>query len=638
MMPERKELVAGWLQDKAKALQTHYRARNEQWADDRAILYQAYKKAIPDFPNILSAEPRNQHRLALDIMTLREPRFLVQIHDQDAAEQDLMNMVERFAIGLYREIDHAWRTAGNRYWVRDLDWYILMGGFAVRPIVMRDKDGDTVFRAQVCDPMEVCPEYSEDGLRCVCRLYTTYGRDIKQRAKRNGWNAEHLDMLPDDNEVDILDAYWVEEDDTPYGGPGVYNALQVAGKEVKPPTLEKQFSRIPVIVGPSSGSPFKAFMGMYNWPWGKPDWDWTASAWEGMFAPARETYKDLDELLSLMAKIVKDAAKYPIIEKTRQGQPKYGPQAFAKSKKLTYQTGEEVGPMQAPTSPRERGELLEYYVGSIQRSGLSFTAFGSLGMEVSGVTLEQLILASQSVLSPYVEASQYVMAQTLMMLMDQYRRGKFKDVDLLTRQNTRNVGERWYIESFKRTDIPKTVHLQVIKPLALPDTKLARIQALRAAYGDNRPLFSEQTGMEKLLEDLVPDIALERRRLDEDRARYSPEGDALSVIVGLIKAREAMLSRGDTEMAQIVSQIITMRMSVLQQVTAGGEQRTQGIVAQREAQGTPAPEMPPEMVPPEMGGVSPDAMKMAGNQAVMNVLQKRAGSMGLANGQPTPAR
>ena len=165
-------------------------------------------------------------------------------------------------------------------------------------------------------------------------------------------------------------------------------------------------------------------------------------------------------------------------------------------------------------------------------------------------------------------------------------------------------------------------------PMALPDTKLARIQAMRSIVGDNRPLLSQQTATEALLEDMVPDWNLERQRINEDKAVFSPEGDALSVLFGLEKLWRDLTGRGDDQRAAIVQQMIMARLSVLQQQLAGGTQRTQGIQAQREAQGTRVTEPSPQMLPAEAGGVRPEAL--AGNRAVTTLLEKRARAMGVA--------
>ena len=87
--------VAAWLGDKLVERKSFYRQRETQWREDRALLLQAYRRQIPDLPQLMSAEPRPQMRLALDIMTHREPRFTVSVHDQEPEEQDRMKIAKR---------------------------------------------------------------------------------------------------------------------------------------------------------------------------------------------------------------------------------------------------------------------------------------------------------------------------------------------------------------------------------------------------------------------------------------------------------------------------------------------------------------------------------------------------------------
>lgn len=633
--------VRAWIEGKVTDLETKFSGRNLSWSFDRALLLQAYREEIPDFPQVLSAEPRNQFRLALDIMTLRPPRISVETHYQEALEQDMMGELEMFCWALFREISQRHRQAGNRNWLRDLVWYVLCGGFAVNPLVLRPKRGETRFLAQVWDPMEVYPEYDENGLKFVVRRYKSYARNIRAMALpwkgSNGFNAQAIETLKDNDEGDVTNAFWLEED-----GPdeaGVYNCILAHGAIIKPPTLEKQFGmRIPVIIGPSAGTPFRAFHGLLDWPSKPEGYDWTAYAWDGLLAPARLSFTKLDSLLSDMATIVHKTAEGAYVQKTLTGLPRLDPQKFRKMQLGTLKVGEELIPVAPPSSPREREELLSFLIGSIQRSGLSFPAFGQLGLEISGVTVESLINATQAVLSPYIESAQYVVEQTLLSLVEQYRQGRFKAVELSTKGSTRPMDERWFIREFSRDKLPKTANIKIILPLALPDTKLARIQALRAAFGDNRPLFSSQTGMEKLLEDVVSDQSLERQRIVEDIVDNSPEGRTLQVLEGLQKKEKDYRARGQIDRAELVRMLMDRTMQALTNQLMGGGQATENMLRQRQIQGTPVTEPSPENMPPEAGGVRPEELAgpgkapVAGNLAVKTLLEKRARSMAGAAG------
>lgn len=633
-------LRVGWVNERVESLKTAFRTRNEAWRFDRALLNQSYRTNDPGFPLILSPEPRNQFRLALDIMSLRDPRFTIMISDQTADEQDRMNDAEKFAVGIWRESDHRWRRGGNRSLLRDINFYSLSGGHALFCLVSKGMNGETEFRIIPWDPIEVFPEFTEEGLVFVARVYKTSAQDIRERAARNkGWNAAVLESLKSADEVEVSNSFWLEED-------GVYNCLQVNGKEIKPPTYEPQFgSRLPVICIPASGQPFRDFP--FGQGWGvdtKEGFDWRALAWEGFLAPMRLIAKDFDSLLTNMAIIVRNNARGKYIQRTRDGRPRINPQQFRNMELGTIQVGEDIFPLPPATSPHERQELLTYFSGAFQRAGLSHLAFGSLGVELSGVTVDSLINATQSVMAPFVESSEYALSEAILSLMEQFRKGSFKAVSLETRANKAAVGDRWFIKNFERADIPKTAFLEVTLPLALPDTKLARIQAYRAAMGDNRPMMSEQQATESLLADIVPDFWEDRKKRDSDVVRNSEEGATLARLFGLMDVYKTYQARAQetTDVAErdellakaeIIFTLMQSAIATYQQAIAGTQQRTPGIVAQREAQGTPITEPSPDAMPAEAGGVSPDQLRsIAGGVTAPNLLAKRAANMTNGNG------
>jgi hypothetical protein len=613
-------------------LEAQYKARNAAWEFDRALLNQAYRIADPGFPLVLSARPRAQFNLAWNILTIRDPRFRVVISaNQDAEQQDKMNDTEKFFQGMFLEADRRWRRAGNRALMHDLDFYILQGGYALFPLWRKGYDGPE-FHMQVWDPTEVYPEYSEDGLVFVARCYETSKQDALYRL---GWDDEYVNAIEGATQkkgsqdmVTVENVFWLQRNDKKAE---VWNTILVDGIIVKKPTVGKQFgTRIPVIVGPSGGQPFQD--SPLNDTYVTPKWagrldnfDHNVTGWEGFLSPMRQTFLDLDSLLSNAAEIVRRNARAVYKHQTRDGKPKMTSQQFDNARLITMQVGEDIVPVPPPTSPREREELLAFFDGTIQQLGLSNVAFGSLGIEISGVTLDSLINATQSTMASYVEASQYALAEALLSGVDQFRRGSFGKVDLQIREQRSAAGDRWYLKTYDRSMLPQSVVLKVEKPLGLPDTKLARIQAARAAVGDNRPLLSEESLAENLLSDMVPDFNEDRKKRDEDKVRYSPSGDILAEMSGLMQLAEAQAQRGDP-MVEITRQLIQARMAQFQQAQAGMEQRTAGIQAQRQAQGQRVREPSPENLPPEASGVRPEAVDArgpAGNQAITTLLAAR---------------
>ena len=445
------------------------------------------------------------------------------------------------------------------------------------------------------------------------------------RKDGKGWNAAKVVSLNDKDRVEVINAFWWEEDGPE--GRGVYNALVVAGSLVKVPTLARQFALVSdaINTGPAAGAPPRNMVGVINGPIPDEVLDFTATAWEGLLAPARKTYVDLDTLLSHSAEIIRRNALGRYIQRTRTGQPRMTRDQFRNMELGQMAIGEDIIPVPPPTSPAERNELLSYFTQSLQRSTLSFTAFGSLGLEISGVTVDSLNKATQSVLNPYVETSQYAIAEMVMSLLNQFQLGNFAAVSLEIRSRGRegNISERLFIKDYDSNELPKTTILKVTQPLSLPDTTLQRITAARTAVGDQRPILSDWAIDEFLLQDMVPDHKIEQDRKAAERVRSSPQADALATINGLQQFARDALSRGETVMANMALTLIQSTLAQFQQQIAGQAEATAGIDAQRQAQVVGAVTAPsPEIAPPEASGAPPDRVN-PGSKAVTDLLSRR---------------
>lgn len=615
--PEDFNALKSWASDKHQAIKDFHRGRNEAWAEDRRILTQQYRRPTPDFPTVMSPEPWNNYRLALDITTTKVPRIQAVIDYQEADEQDRINKAERFAKGIYWEIERRWTRRGNRSWIRDLMGFGFMGGYAVFPLYSRT-DGQHVFTAQLIDPIEVFPEWDEMGLVWVSREYRQFGHAIYTMAERfagnESWDLTVAEQYRNsDREYEIQNIFWLQED-------GVVNAVMVNGNFLKRPSIDKQFGMtIPIQVGPSNGMPFFDVGSLMDVGSGiqltEAGHSYSSWAWQSMLAGVRQTYKDFDNLLAMERKIVEDHALPKYIETTRTGMPKFTQQQWRRGEKFPMQVGEGITPVPAPTSPRERAELLGYYSGAIQRATFAHVAFGSLGgTEISGVTLDSLINATQGFVAPYVVSGQRFIENTILSLIDQWKNSSGSRSTITLDSPADSVSDRWFYDSFTKQDIPNTMRLRVGFQLSLPDTLQSRILAARSAIGDNRPLMSVANIHENLLEDIVPDSTLERDRMDKDELHVSQQGQALRTINALEQVIQDAQARGDQAVLQAASVILQQTVSVFQQQAAGAEQRAAGVQAQRQAQGPSIQEPPPNVAPPEATGAPPDAI--AGNSAL----------------------
>lgn len=636
-------LLTAELRDRHQLVKSRFESRNAMWLEERAILGQNYRQATPDYPQVMSPEPRANVRLALDITTTKDPRIAAVIDYQDAGEQDKLNLMERFAFGIYRAFDRAHRWTGGHSWLRDFMSFQFMGGHTVYPLVVPDRSGKgVIFRADLVDPLQVFPDYSyvadAQGPVFVSREYSTLGDDIKGRAMamvragKSQWDKEVASTIVEKELANVVNIFWLQYSDDGTVD-GVFNAVLVNNMLLKrpdPDKLDKQFGRrIPCIVGPATGTPFVDVATVAETQGsltvdGTGNYHYTARNWESILTEGKQTYVDFDNFLSMQRKIVRDHALAQKIEHTVTGQPKYTQSQQRRAEVLTYRTNEGVEYSIPGTTPAERSVLFEYYINALQRTGFSHVAFGNLGVEISGVTLDSLINATQGRTAPFVDGAQVAIADTLMNLVDQYRLGTMPPVELETLKEVTAVGERWFIDNFDRSQLPKTSFIKVGLQLALPDTLIARINAAREAIGDRRPLASVANIHEKLLHDLVPDSNLENDRIDQDSLRASEVGQVLRTINGLLLERDAYQQRGEAELAQVTQTLIDGLLAQFQVQQAGAQQADANIERQRRLQGTPATsEAAPAQSPPERSGVTDEAL--AGSSALASLIQRRQG-------------
>ena len=208
-MPADKTQVGAWILGKLEDRKKAFLGRNAMMDFDRRLLLQAYRQQVRGVASITSAEPRNAVRLGLDIMTRRDVRFHALVHDQEASEVDRINDIERLFVGIWRSIDRRWRQMGNRAILRDLDWYILMGGYALNPIALRENSGVS-FIARVLDPKDVYPEYDDRGCSWVPHVYKAKVKELKPRfANKSGWDLKNLELKADSDDVEVVNCFWL---------------------------------------------------------------------------------------------------------------------------------------------------------------------------------------------------------------------------------------------------------------------------------------------------------------------------------------------------------------------------------------------------------------------------------------------
>ena len=360
--------------------------------------------------------------------------------------------------------------------------------------------------------------------------------------------------------------------------------------------------------------------------------EWTAQWAEGITAQNRDVYVNFDRMLTFMLQIARDQALPKHINFSESGMDVITPEQFQTAQLINKKAGvgEDIRPINPTSSPRERDELLRYFTGALQRGGLSFVTHGQLEIEISGVTLERLLSATRTILQPYIECVQFALSEMFMQLLGQYKAMGSPKISLETRMKTQGPSSGFFIENFAREDIPKTTWVEVELNLALPQNLLARIQAARQLFGDNRAIIDEQTVFEEILGDIVPDIEVVQRRMRDDEARHDPMVMAAGTIASFRRIAVERRERGETDVADLLERLaVAMEQRIVASIGQNAPQSNQKALN--------PPEPRPEHLSAEASGAAPEEMNIAFGRTpprpVQSTTEQRLRGMGLVPGR-----
>lgn len=617
----------------AQEAQSFWRERDLQWAKVRAMILQAYYQPKKGRENFYSNEPRALTDLGVAILTGKDPILQMPISAEDEEQLLKKAKAERLLEGAFRDIRRNWRRRAHGDWFKELAWFIVTGGYAVFPHVIVTERGDVEFRADLWDPIQVYPDPGHTGMARLYRVYFTSYNMALSMATANKWDVRELGKDGDrdegrwrDNEVRVVNKWWMD-------GKQVMNAVVFNDLLVKKPTHEKTMKRIPIIAGPSDGVPYRDYSHEQDFP--LPAWQ---SQWGiPLISANMDLYEQFDRLISWMMQITKDHAQPTYLDINEEGTLTVDANAdLGKMKVIPRKVGgEDFRAVPPPTSPREREELLSYLIGALQRGGLSHVAFGSLGLEISGVTLQQLLTATRSKLLPYIQTSEDVLSETMMELLAQFK-ALGRPVSLAVRNREQGPGGAYFIEDFEPDYIPESSYVQVQLPLALPDDTMERITAARQALGTNEPLMDWFTAADKLL--LLQDPNIIRNRMDDQLANRHPAMVAFRTVFGMKQQAKRKVAEAQLDLLQRDELLLAANLldqladATLAQVAA----TIAGAGGGPNAQGTPAktPEPRSSEMPAEAGPLNPDLFNLAFGRAATTpqrpvTIQDRLRNMGL---------
>jgi hypothetical protein len=609
--------------EEADRLKKFWKPRNDRWLHLRELVAGTYRTPIKNYVQILSNEPKVLVDLSVSVISGEPPEIRIPIIQEEEQDRRPMNKTERFLASVYQVWGRNHRHSLHGNWLEEAAWYALMGAISLFPHMVKGAKSGLDFRCDIFDPMDVYPDIGGSGTMQVIRCYNTTVADARAMAQGNGWKDANLENLGDNAaEIEVVNR-WYEEDGKIWNSISFLNDKDTNGRDVLNPIERPEFDTIPVLIYGSNGVPYRAFSNAKQPEGGNgrlPDW---REQWGRPIVDANaEIYKAFDSLLTWDGQITKDTAYPTYLHKTQSGQ------SMLTGKNMQLQDiqliagkqGDSIEAVLPGQSPAERSELFQYLRGAMQRGGVSDVATGQLGLEVSGVTLDQLISSTTGKHRPYVNTLEEAMGEAFMITQKLFK-GSRRKVEL----DRIDADMGFFHEEFTQADIPHTTGVKVTLAGAILDKTLQILTQMQIAL-PGQPLMDYVTAAEQLGHRIIPDAAMVKGRMAEDRLQADPRVVAAGIRTAMRRKIRQLQELGAadpnsfaTEEAEELQKILDADLGIEQGNGTGG--------------GPQAPQNPRSEVRSPEGGVLPageiEQLKAQGGNPPLTNSQRRFKNVGL---------
>jgi hypothetical protein len=566
------------LEKRHQARFTQYDADEKLWRLDEYVLEEIAENAKArkdDYPSYTANEPRNY----FDVVIASLNRFPLRWRGEQigggegiTGDEEEISVHERFATGLWREIDDLRLRCADMPFQHDIAFYhALRGGSAIRPWIL-GRVPVTPFRAELWDLRECVWEIAQHGPSFFNHHYQARRYDLIQSWDLSTTDADKV-KADDDGNVEVYDGWWLDRDWD------VWNAVVTTSKfYLKEPTnhtRDRRMDHIPVVLTRAEGAPLRA-------PPKNKAQEYLPDEWQSIFAANRRMYALYNRIATLYMLVVRSGAIGPYFGKLRAGQKRMSAQEIQSALKPFgfVQDLEDIHAVAPPEIANSVKELWQATLGSIQRGSVPHTVYGQTPFELTGIAISQLQGALDLKLVTQREAMKNAYRVATDEFIQQFIRSRKRKVTL----SGVDRRDRPFSDEFSAAKLKTKYHLEPELRIDLPITQQqeANIAAMWQKLGVPLEIIYDQ-----LIHLQDPSAAYERK-LAEDSDQEPAVKDMKRVFILTNMATE----EPDPERKQLITTMRDFFAARVQTVTGP-------------AQGAPAGPgggMPPEVLSPEMGG------------------------------------
>lgn len=534
----------------------------------------------------ISNEPRTLAETVISLISRKEPWPRIPVTTESTEDRKLISQVERMCIGIKRMADEQMRLQWKGPNIASLcaKNAVLRGWYGACKLII-DDDGNIFIK--MFDPTEFYPELGPDKPRRIIHKYimtVSEAQDEWLVAKYQPMNdkVKTVTVYDDwfyDNEGHVLNGVVIQDVS---GGSFLKRDKSKLNHYVKEPTVVEGLERIPIIMGPITGTTIRSDT--------VPGVKWQATIGQDVYAmnmaldpDGANLYEQNNHFMSLMLELVDKAANRGLIGKSPSGDMTADRIDERAGGFTSLKTTESLEVQPYVTAPIEINRIAADFAAQLQRGGVSWALTGQTPFEMSGYALDKLISSAMITLSAFVEGQRSFFKDFWGLFLEQYRQRGKRPVTFFGELKTGRLFE----EEFKPEMLTKKYYIEPDLEAALPEDA-----AQRASVGQmwKQIGIDTYTIMEEVLHSQDPDL-LDERRLREVAMSIEP--------IALQRIEEAFKVSGEMEKANFVKMY---RMMKELQLKAEWETMMGKLMGQYQALATPRG-MPPEILPPEAQGV-----------------------------------
>lgn len=573
-----------------------YQARTEAIQGLYRLYEQIDERREEGFASIATSDARVAMDLAVHILSRHPHIDRIPQTVQDRAQLFYQSKAERFLSGLWRTIDQRELLRGQAWHQRRLaSWILMTGWYGMFVAIGPDSRGQPKAFADFLDPNMVYPTWDgpDGSLGTVDVLYPMSLMGLQTLAAQQEWGVSGLDG--DEEQVVWLLNHWEsrynpQDPEQPDILQAVYHSVNIASPhDVDRPThLEEPvawdeiqplvnrvtersagggFLEIPILVGPVPG--VELSMAYYT-----DAMDVLKRRGHGLLSAMKAEKEMIDQFLT---KLLQDEQLGTRFRSQIQVASPAGNETLK---------SDEIGGIHATMSDVEIKQPLVYDVqlgakqlilqaleARLQRAGFSWSMFGMVDTNLSGVAIERLNEWARSRVGPFQILMERLYEQVGYVWLRDYRRrwqGR-RRFGTLRLQGT-DLRSGLFDEEFRPDEIPEVRYVKSTVALALAEDDMMKANIARALNPDLR--MSPDYIRENVLK--VQDPQLEARRAAEGRIEQSPFWINVQMLNRLRDEANAALAAGDTLGAQLLGAAASQLMQSLSPSQGRGIPEEQG--------------------------------------------------------------